>query len=196
MTDNTKEHLEGKIGEIDKKSDISNDSKPISKSDDSSKAFIMKVLETEKTHGFDVDSVYYDKDEKWMLFEYLKCENEFLTPHSSHPSRYPWNWRKFYSLFQMAEKLGGQLILVNYSDRENDMDQVRVLKVRGIDYQQLELYIRMNFKQRQYMKSLDYLTIDSDEKMTFDEYKEWLKGINKNAKLPNENLLNSIQNGK
>ena len=45
-------------------------SKPIKKTDDESKRFIIDCLGGENTHGFDVDSVYYYKG-CWCLFEYL-----------------------------------------------------------------------------------------------------------------------------
>ncbi len=78
-------------------------SKPISKSDDSSKEFIIKCLKGDETHGFDIDSIYFYKG-KYLIFEYLKDENLSLSPHQSDPKYYPYNWQKFYSLFQTSVK--------------------------------------------------------------------------------------------
>ncbi|WP_270974429.1 hypothetical protein [Campylobacter helveticus] len=63
-------------------------SKTISKSDDTSKEFIIKCLNGDKTYGFDIDSIYLllnESTNQYYIFEYLKCENEHLTPHQSNP---------------------------------------------------------------------------------------------------------------
>lgn len=90
-------------------------SKKISKIDDSSKKFIMDCLGNNNTYGFDIDSIYF-VDGQWYLFEYLKCENEYMNPHTSNPKYYPWNYKKFLSLYKIKNELNGKLFLINYSD--------------------------------------------------------------------------------
>ena len=118
-------------------------SKPIKKTDDESKRFIIDCLGGENTHGFDVDSVYYYKG-CWCLFEYLKCENENMTPYTSDPKYYPWNWKKFYSLFCLAKGVNGKLILVNYSTREADKNLVKVMEVTSFNANKINDYIKNN----------------------------------------------------
>ena len=89
---------------------MSSYSKPIQKTDDASKEFIMELLEGNETHGIDIDSLYYT-DDGWVVIEFLKCDT--VDPHKSHPNRYPFNWKKFVTLFELAKKLEGKLILVN-----------------------------------------------------------------------------------
>ncbi|MBQ4119083.1 MAG: hypothetical protein IJD45_01680 [Clostridia bacterium] len=154
-----------------------NYSKPIKKADDNSKSFIMECLSGEDTHGIDVDSLYYYED-CWYVFEYLKCDT--ISPYKSDPKFYPWNWRKFYSLYFLANSLKGRLFLVNYSNRDedNDKDKVKVMEVIDFDYK----------KARSYKKNVDitpyeYMELKNYE-MTRVEFADWLKKINKKAQLP------------
>ncbi|MGJ0148882.1 hypothetical protein ACP0SG_02890 [Campylobacter lari] len=130
-------------------------SKIISKNDDSSKEFIIKCLNSDKTYGFDIDSIYLLHDNKtnqYYIFEYLKCESGYLIPHTSDPKYYPYNWRKFHSLFQLSKQLNAKLILVNYGDgykqikknneiileelnnKEKYIEEVKVFYVSKINY--------------------------------------------------------------
>ncbi len=160
-------------------------SKPISKSDDSSKEFIIKCLKGDETHGFDIDSIYFYKG-KYLIFEYLKDENLSLSPHQSDPKYYPYNWQKFYSLFQIAQKLGGTLYLVNYSDGfgkdgkeqpKHFAEQVKLFKVKNVDYEKLKReYLDLPRYNRP--KHCDYIVSETKELM-FEEYSKWLREINK-----------------
>ena len=153
-----------------------NDSKKISKTDDASKKFIMECLGNENTYGFDIDSIYF-VESQWYLFEYLKCEHERMTPHTSNPKYYPWNYKKFLSLFKIKEQLNGRLFLINYSDREKDGNLVKIMEVISIDKKKIEDYINATNKPSQ----LEYL-ITKDTKMTKEEFSKWLKDINSRAR--------------
>lgn len=157
-------------------------SKIISKTDESSKEFIMKCLEKNVTHGFDVDSVYF-ADNKWFVLEFLKCDSEYVSPHSSDPRRYPWNWKKFHSLYQLSKSLNGELILVNYSDREKDSNQVKVMFVKGLDYDILKS--KMDSNGNVPREFLDYIIFDRIEVLSFDEFQKYLVELNFKAGIPN-----------
>lgn len=185
-------------------------SKPIGKSDDSSKAFIIKCLKGDKTYGFDIDSIYLFHNKainQYYIFEYLKCENEHLTPHTSNPKYYPYNWRKFHSLFQLAKRLNAKLLLINYSDgykqvKQNDkiilqelpnkekyINEVKVFYVSNINYKALKEYESSNPKP----KHLEYLEYEKVESLTFDEFSKKLRKLNtqcSNNKIDWSSLIN------
>ncbi|ECO3446594.1 hypothetical protein FX743_09045 [Campylobacter coli] len=166
-------------------------SKPIGKSDDSSKEFIIRCLGGDKTYGFDIDSVYVYQNSinsKYYIFEYLKCDSIYVTPHTSDPNKYPYNWKKFHSLFQLTKKLGGTLILVNYSNgydsqmkelpnKEIYENQVKMLFVEDIDYNAIKQY-ELSYPKPKYLNYLKY----SDVKfLTLDEFSNILRQINSNC---------------
>ena len=155
---------------------MDNLSKPISKTDDASKQMQIDSLKGDQGHGFDIDTIYF-VDGEWYIFEYLKCENEFVSPFTSEPARYPWNWKKFHSLYQVAKKLNGKLILVNYSTREKDRNEVKVMFVKNINYEMIKEYIKSNGVK----KRLDYIEYDQVLKFTFEEYSTWLRELNKKS---------------
>lgn len=163
-------------------------SKPIGKADDSAKEFIINILDGDKTRGFDVDSIYYSGG-RWKIIEFLKCENENVTPHTSDPKYYPWNWKKFYSLYQVAQVMSGDLILVNYSDRDHDKHEVRIMKVDKFDYDTLRKYVKTNYDDRP--DHLEYMTFSEDEKITYDEFKIRFRQMNADAKLPQKFVGNN-----
>ncbi len=150
-------------------------SKPIGKSDDSSKEFIIDCLAGNSTGGFDIDSIYY-VDSVWYVFEYLKVENPYVTPHSSHPRRYPWNWRKFYSLWNLTQKLAGKLFLINYSDRKQDSNEVKVMEVEDFDLKKIQDFMS-DYKQGNYC---DYMKL-KERNMTKKEFSEYLIELNNRA---------------
>ncbi|WP_270978283.1 hypothetical protein [Campylobacter helveticus] len=186
-------------------------SKTISKSDDTSKEFIIKCLNGDKTYGFDIDSIYLllnESTNQYYIFEYLKCENEHLTPHQSNPKFYPYNWRKFHSLFQLSKKLGAKLILVNYSDgyktikqdnqlilkelpnKERYLNEVKVFYVSNINYKLLYEYENLDFSQKP--KHLEYLEYEKIEDLTLAEFSKKLRKLNKkcaNSKVKWEELI-------
>lgn len=162
---------------------MSAESKAIGKADDSSKLFIQKALAGVDTHGFDLDSVYCIQGE-YYVFEYLKCESDKVSPHTSNPKYYPYNWKKFYSLWQTAQRMGAYLFLVNYSDRPKDSDQVKVMYVKKFDYEELEKYLERS-KNGGWGGQSSYLEMDQ-YMLTFREFSDYLKKINAMATLPVE----------
>jgi len=160
---------------------MKNNSKLISKSDDSSKIFIIDSLKSNETHGMDVDSFYF-VDSTWYLFEFLKCDSDYVNPHTSDPKRYPWNWKKFHTLFYLASQLGGKLILINYSDKERNKHMVRMMVVEKFNYEILRDYI--NNPSKYYRKPVEYMIYSYDKQMTKDEFSEWLINFNNKASLP------------
>jgi hypothetical protein len=147
--------------------------------------FIQKSLKGSDTHGFDHDSVYYVQG-KYYLFEYLKCESDKVSPHTSNPKYYPYNWKKFWSLWQTAKRLNAYLLLINYSDRKRDSNQVKVMYVKDFDYEALEKYLERSACGG-WRDHCEYLVMD-EYKITFEQYSEYLCKINSLASLPsNEN---------
>lgn len=152
-------------------------SKPIGQSEDESKEFIIESLKGDNTKGFDIDSIYYS-DSQWIVFEYLKCESEYVSPHSSHPKKYPWNWKKFKVLYSLTKKLEGKLYLVNYSTREKDKDQVKVMEVKNYDHNKIEQWEKSGRSGH-----CDYMEI-KETKMSREEFSKSLRELNENAELP------------
>lgn len=155
-------------------------SKSIKKVDDESKQFIIDCLNGDLTHGFDLDSIYYFEN-TWHIFEYLKCESDHMTPHTSNPKYYPYNWRKFYNLYVLSRQLNGVLWLVNYSTRESDGDLVCLMKVVGFDYDKIRDYEDSDEKPPR----LEYMTLETT-KMTRDQFSQALRRMNRRATLPPE----------
>ena len=175
-------------------------SKPINHTDESSKEFIMKCLKGDPTHGFDIDAIH-KLDAKYgnmfYIFEYLKDENERLSPFYSDPKFYPWNWRKFWSLYKLAWELKGCLLLINYSDGfktivdeqsgaiihkqlpSNYANEVRVMNVISFDYDAVQRYDNTPFQNRP--KVLEYMKFGMDMKFTFEEYSNYLRDINNHS---------------
>lgn len=131
-------------------------SKSIGKADDDAKILIIEALEGKHTGGFDLDSIYLIGNTYYVL-EFLKCDT--VRPNKSHPSRY-WfkNSQKFISLWDITQKLGGYLYLVNY---EESREQFRVIKV---------LELNESGIQKELIKEWD-----------FTEFKKWFQSLNLKA---------------
>lgn len=139
--------------------------------------FIKELLEDYNTYGMDIDCIYYDKVKKrYIIIEFLHCDSKH--PFESHPHYYPFNYKKFCSLWEIAKELGAELWLVNFSVLDEYKDNVRLLKINGIDYNKVDYYKNQKIKP----KRLDYLNIFSDTKMSFDEFKKIFRQLNFNAK--------------
>ena len=159
----------------------SNDfSKQISKIDDDSKQMQIDCLKGDPGHGFDIDTIYYVENQ-WCVFEYLKCESDYVSPHSSDPNKYPKNWKKFHSLYQIAKQLKGCLILVNYSIRDKDKNEVKVMKVKDLNYDLIRKYEKLPITDRP--RNLQYIKYEWERKMTLEEYSDWLREFNKKSKV-------------
>lgn len=143
---------------------ITENSKPIAKSDDAAKDFIRLTLGKGFTRGFDVDSVYCEVENgkvRWTLIEFLKCDT--VSPEVSHP-RFYWNGttanrKKFLSLWAMCLSLrrpnvDSRLLLINYQDEQS---KVKILEVEA---------------------ATDEAISTLDKTMSFDEWKQWFSNFN------------------
>ncbi len=157
---------------------MNNTSKPISKIDEDSKQMQIDALKGDQGHGFDIDTIYR-VESVWCVFEYLKCDSEYASPYTSDPARYPKNWKKFHSLFQIAKQLNGKLILVNYSTRAKDKNEVKVMIVKDINYDLIRDYIKSNGT----IKYLKYIEYEQIYKFSFDEYSDWLRQLNAKSEI-------------
>lgn len=156
---------------------MDNSSKSIKKVDDASKQFIIDLLAGDKTHGFDIDSIYFYRG-TWYVFEYLKCENEHMTPKSSDPKFYPYNWKKFYSLYTITKQLNGRLFLVNYSTRKEDMDEVKVMEVLDFDYDKAKAY-----SSKVHKGAYEYMRLRT-KNYTIAKFSSKLRKINMESTIP------------
>jgi hypothetical protein len=151
---------------------MSKKSKPIRKIDEASKEFIIELLGKEETHGIDIDSIYYIKGKGWIIFEFLKCDT--VDPYDSHPNRYPFNWKKFATLFELSKKLEGELILVNYSKENKWKDNIKLLFVKNVDIRKVLDDLASGSKYSEY--------IEADERrMSLSEFREWFIDLNRRA---------------
>jgi hypothetical protein len=121
------------------------------KFDDEIKALIIEALDENKTGGGDIDALFKTKD-GFVIIEFLRCLT--VRPFESHPNRY-WNYgiaktgnkNKFLALWNIAQKTGSKLILVNYEDSR---EQFKIIEVKGLsDSKQIydETSTTMNFEQ-------------------------------------------------
>lgn len=163
-------------------------SKPIKKGDDECKKFIIESLNGCATHGFDIDSIYYSNNH-WILFEYLKCDSNTVSPYTSTPSNYPYNWKKFYSLHIISELLQADLLLINYSNQEKYKNEVKVMKVLSFDIEKIKNYNQKPYEERP--AHLDYMKFE-ESRYTREEFSNYLKTINKEATLPPWSNKNEI----
>ena len=121
------------------------------KFDDEIKALIIEALDENKTGGGDIDALFKTEN-GFVIVEFLRCLT--VRPFESHPNRY-WNYgtektgnkNKFLALWNVAQKTGSKLILVNYEDSR---EQFKIIEVRGLsDSQKIydEISTKMNFEQ-------------------------------------------------
>lgn len=113
--------------------------------DNSGLDITIKALNGNPTAGFDFDM--YEPTEN-IVIEFLKRENPQITNLTAHPVRYPWNFKKFVSLWSATQRLKGTLYLVNYSD--DFSETISVIEVFGMnDYGSIESDIGYKFTDRQ-----------------------------------------------
>lgn len=155
---------------------MAENSKALKNTDEASKALIIECLGGDNTYGFDVDSIYYmEIDDKWIVFEFLKCDHVKVRPSGSHPSRYWYNWRKFASLWKLVTKLEGVLYLVNYEDQTHASSQGRkerefhVIRVDEMD-----------------ATEKGGITKEAVKTYSFAEFKDWFRKLNARAGLKKE----------
>lgn len=112
--------------------------------DDSGFRLQMNLLGDRKGRGLNIDFITY-RNGKWMLVELLRCIK--VPPKWSHPRNY---WAqdkyKFIYLWQLTQKLEGDLVLVNYEDTYQEF---KVLNVKAVGDSGLstedKLYTREEF---------------------------------------------------
>tara|TARA_Y100001949_G_C15778920_1_gene239758 strand:+ start:93 stop:578 length:486 start_codon:yes stop_codon:yes gene_type:complete len=147
-------------------------SKKLSKTDDSGEKFVIEMLSGDQTFGINFDRIQWDnKIEKYVILEYLYCHpSQFernITPFTSHPNRYfRINDQKFISLWRLTKKIDAQLILINYTSKnEKFEDEVLVMEVELIDPTNSVCPVKTR-----------------DKKMTRDEFSIWLRKLNSRGK--------------
>lgn len=99
---------------------------------DEIKQMIVEALKGDQTRGFDIDSMYWHEGKPPVILEFLKCDS--VPPHKSHP-KYYWNpeppkknnWRKFSTLWKVAQALNAKFYLVNWSPKNGDVTIFEVL---------------------------------------------------------------------
>lgn len=129
------------------------------KFDDEVKALIIESLDSKKTGGGDIDALFKSKD-GFVIVEFLRCIK--VRPFKSHPNRY-WNYgsaktgnkNKFLALWNIAQKTGSKLILVNYEDSR---EQFKIIEVNGLSNSK-KIYDEKSFE------------------MNFEQFKTWFKKL-------------------
>lgn len=98
-------------------------SKSLGKDDSSGFEFAKEMLKGDPTYAINFDRIQKHPRRGYIIFEYLKCEEEqYVTPHTSHPNRYFYkNKFKFISLFKISKDLNAILYLVNYAEKGKNM---------------------------------------------------------------------------
>src|SRR5690625_160956 len=106
--------------------------------DDNGLNLTKSLLHNDSTKGFDLDLFQYiSSTNEYVIYEFLKRENQHINNIQAHPMRYCWtrrwndNKQKFISLWKMKEYLNARLILVNYSD--NPSEKISLIEVLNID---------------------------------------------------------------
>lgn len=113
--------------------------------DNSGLDITIKALNGNSTAGFDFDM--YEPSEN-IVIEFLKRENLQVTNLTAHPVRYPWNFKKFVSLWSATQRLSGTLYLVNYSD--DYKENISVIEVVGMNtYGSIQSDVGYKFSDRQ-----------------------------------------------
>lgn len=159
---------------------FNNKSKGIFKTEeDTCKKFTAECLQGDAIHAIDIDTLYHI-DGGWVIFEYLKCDSRFVNPYTSDPSKYVFNWRKFCSLWEITKALKGTLFLINYADKEEYKDMVRVMKVKEMDEKMFKVFEKMTYLQLKNYKT-PYITYEEDMKLTKEQFSIWLRKLNAEA---------------
>lgn len=150
---------------------MTNGSKPLSSDDKSGAEFAREMLQGDPTFGINFDRIQWDSSQNcYVIVEFLFCDpSQFekgITPYNSHPNRYfHKNSQKFISLWELANKLGAKLILVNYTSRGTKYeDEVLVMNVNSIN------------------KDKTPPVETSDKRMTRAEFSKWFRELNARGK--------------
>lgn len=158
-------------------------SKPLKKTDESAKRFIMEVLGEDNFPCVDIDMTYNYKGTR-CIFEFLKCEkpSSYLHPYNSHPHRYPRNYRKFKSLVNLKDEFkNARLFLINYTDKDVYIKEaedtaknlVLIMEVEGYNAKAIEKWRRNGEK-----GSCNFLKITNVAYLTRETFKKKLMDLN------------------
>lgn len=147
--------------------------------EDTCKKFTAECLKGDPVHAIDIDTLFCING-TWYIFEYLKCDSILVNPYTSDPSKYAYNWKKFYTLWQITKQLKGKLFLINYGDKLEYSDMVRVMKVKDIDLNIISSFMKMNYQELKNFRK-PYIYYDEDMKMTKEKFSNWLRKINREA---------------
>src|SRR5699024_8659594 len=95
--------------------------------DDNGLELTKSLLGSDSTKGFDLDLFQFiSSTNEYIIYEFLKRENNFINNIQAHPMRYSWtgksndNKQKFISLWETKEYFNGKLLLISYSDDSNE----------------------------------------------------------------------------
>ncbi len=150
-------------------------SKLLEHDDTSGFEFVKRTLGNNVTAAVNFDRLQKDPINGYIIFEFLKCEeNQTVTPYSSHPNRYWYkNASKFLSLWRAKQDFNATLYLVNYAENNTKYaDQVLVIEVEDMD----ENGITKEIQTKHSMKS----------------FSEWFVELNNRCLKPKEELIYEI----
>lgn len=106
--------------------------------DDNGLVLTKHLLSGDTTKGFDLDLFQYiPSTNEYVIYEFLKRENQYINNIQAHPMRYSWtgnssdNKQKYISLWNAKQHLNGRLFLINYSDNSNE--KISVIEVLSLD---------------------------------------------------------------
>ncbi len=132
--------------------------------DDCGIGLTKKLLSSDSTSATDFDLFQYiESTDEYIIYEFLKRENENITNKQAHPMRYCWtnsskdNKMKFISLWRAKKFFNARLYLINYSDDVNE--EISILEVLELD------------KNKGIRKELKYC-------LTYNEFIQWLSDMN------------------
>lgn len=123
--------------------------------DDNGITLTKQLLDDSKTKGFDFDLYQYiPSTNEFVLYEFLKRNNQYVNNITAHPTRYTWmgdkakkqnqnrgeyvddNKRKFISLWNAKEHFNARFYLVSYSEDESEeisiMEMIHIDEKKGI----------------------------------------------------------------
>lgn len=154
---------------------MSNNSKKLGHDDESGFDFSQEMLAGDATCAINFDRLQKHPSLGYIIFEYLLCEEtQYVTPYTSHPSRY-WNKNsnKFLALWRAALEFNATLYLVNYAKKGTKFED-EVLLIKVLD--------------------MDEYGINSEEKTTFtrESFKQWFRVLNAECLTDKNNILKDI----
>lgn len=151
------------------------ESKKLGHDDISGFEFVKQILGENATAAVNFDRLQKDPDKGYIIFEFLKCEEEQrVTPYSSHPNRY-WhkNASKFLSLWRASRDFGAVLYLVNYAEKGTKyQDQVLLIEVLDMDE--------------------NGITQEKKTKYTIASFSQWFVDLNRRCLQTKEQLIQDL----